>query len=85
MQKLNQNYNIDELVKKVELAELYASDQEDKVDKLQDEVWDMNWGLKIIRDKIDWLLDGKDDGLDITEEDVQTIREQVDKLIKFQR
>ena len=43
MQKLNQNYNIDELVKKVELAELYASDQEDKVDKLQDEVWDMNW------------------------------------------
>lgn len=83
MQKLNQNYNIDELVKKVELAELYVSDQEDKVDKLQDEVWDMNWGLKIIRDKIDWLLDGKDDGLDITEEDVYAIREEVDKLIKF--
>ena len=83
MQKLNQNYNIDELVKKVELAELYASDQEDKVDKLQGEVWDMNWGLKIIRDKIDWLLDGKDDGLDITEEDVYAIREEVDKLIKF--
>ena len=83
MQKLNQNYNIDELVKKVELAELYASDQEDKVDKLQDEIWDMNWGLKIIRDKIDWLLDGKDDGLEITEEDVYVIREEVDKLIKF--
>ena len=83
MQKLNQNYNIDELVKKVELAELYASDQEDKVEKLQGEVWDMNWGLKIIRDKIDWLLDGKDDGLEITEEDVYAIREEVDKLIKF--
>ena len=83
MQKLNQNYNIDELVKKVELAELYASDQEDKVDKLQDEVWDMNRRLKIIRDKIDWLLDGKDDGLDITEADVYAIREEVDKLIKF--
>ena len=53
------------------------------MDKLQDEVWDMNWGLKIIRDKIDWLLDDKDDGLDITEEDVYAIREEVDKLIKF--
>ena len=23
----------------------------------------MNWGLKIIRDKIDWLLDDKDDDI----------------------
>ena len=77
--------SVDELVKQVMRAELWAADAEEEVEKLQGEVWDMNWGLKIIRDKIDWLLDGKDDGLDITEEDVYAIREEVDKLIKFQR
>ena len=75
--------SVDELVKQVMRAELWAADAEEEVEKLQGEVWDMNWGLKIIRDKIDWLLDGKDDGLDITEEDVYAIREEVDKLIKF--
>lgn len=75
--------SVDELVKQVMRAELWAADAEEEVEKLQGEVWDMNWGLKIIRDKIDWLLDGKDDGLDITEADVYAIREEVDKLIKF--
>lgn len=75
--------SVDELVKQVMRAELWAADAEEEVEKLQGEIWDMNWGLKIIRDKIDWLLDGKDDGLDITEEDVYAIREEVDKLIKF--
>lgn len=83
MERLERIHNIDDLVKQVELAELYASDQEDKVDRLQDELWKLNNSLKFLRDKIDWLLDGKDDGLEVTEEDVYAIREEVDNLIKF--
>ena len=83
MKKLNQNHNIDELVKQVELAELYASDQEEKIDRLQDELWDITQDLKVIRDRLDWLLDGKDDGMPIEEIDVYVIREEIDKLIKF--
>lgn len=83
MKRLERIHSIDDLVKQVELAELYASDQEDKVDHLQDELWELNNSLKFLRDKIDWLLDGKDDGLEITEEDVYAIREEVDNLIKF--
>lgn len=83
MKRLNQNHNIDELVKQVELAELYASDQEEKIDRLQDELWDITQDLKVIRDRLDWLLDGKDDGMPIEEIDVYVIREEIDKLIKF--
>ena len=77
--------SVDELVKQVMRAELWAADAEEKVEQVQEELWELNHALKIIRDKIDWLLDGKDDGLNITEADVYAIREEVDKLIKFQR
>lgn len=35
--------SVDELVKQVMRAELWAADAEEEVEKLQGEVWDMNW------------------------------------------
>ena len=67
----------------VEDETLQAQDIEyDLVDK-EKELQELNDSLKHLRDEIEWIIDGKGEGEEVSYDDVHGIYEKVDDLIRF--
>ena len=60
-----------------------AQDMEYDLNDKENELWELNNSLKHLRDEIQWIIDGKDEGEEVTYDAVHSIYEKVNDLIRF--
>lgn len=60
-----------------------VQDTEYKLANKANELWELNNSLKHLRDEIEWIIDGKDEGKEVTYDAVHSIYEKVVDLIQF--
>lgn len=74
---------VDEMYKEKKEKAEEVREVEHELSEKEDELWELNNSLKHLRDEVGWIIDGKNEGEEMTYDDVHSIYEKVVDLIRF--
>lgn len=74
---------VDEMYKEKKEKVEEVREVEHELSEKEDELWELNNSLKHLRDEVGWIIDGKNEGEEMTYDDVHGIYEKVVDLIRF--
>lgn len=74
---------VDEMYKEKKEKAEEVREVERELSEKEDELWEFNNSLKHLKDEIGWIIDGKDEGEEITYDDIHNIYEKMVDLIRF--